>query len=132
MSDYFVSMTFNDQFKGTLETNQSSLSIGMEQGDFRPYQLLFGALGSCFYATFLSVSKKMRLSFDEAIVTVDGKKRTTIPETLEVVYLTLTIKGGSDHEKLKKAAKLGADYCSIHETIKQVADINLEVIFTNE
>lgn len=129
MSDYKVNLSFNQDFKGTLETNNSRLTIGMEQGDFRPYQLLFGAMGSCFYATFLEISKKMRLTFKTASLIVDGNKRITVPQTLEDVYVSLTIKDASDQLKIEKAAKLGLDHCSIVETIRQVATVHLEVKF---
>ena len=45
-------------FRGKLETENGTLPLGAEQGEFKPYQLLLGSLGSCFYSTFLELPRK--------------------------------------------------------------------------
>jgi putative redox protein len=95
----------------------------------KPYHLLFGAVASCFYATFISVANKMRLSFSNVEIEVNGHKRDETPATLDYVKIEMVVYSGSDEEKLRKAAELGAKYCSIHETISKVAQIDLVVTF---
>jgi len=126
-----VTLTFDNTFKGEMTSPSGTVPIGLKDGGVAPYHLLFGALGSCFYATFLSVADKMRLSFSDATVTVSGNKRDSVPATLDHVTIALVIVGGSDETKLRKAADLGAQYCSIHETVSKVATIDLEVTFEN-
>ena len=127
-----VTLTFDNTFKGEMTSPSGTVPIGAQDGGVAPYHLLFGALGSCFYATFLSVADKMRLSFSDATVTVSGNKRDSVPATLDHVTIALVIVGGSDETKLRKAADLGAQYCSIHETVSKVATIDLEVTFENK
>jgi len=127
-----ITLSFEDGFKGILESPTSKINVGKLDNGILPYHMLYGALGSCFYATFLSVSEKMRLSFSKASIHISGEKREQVPATLEHVKVELTIYNPSHEEKLMKAAQNGAKYCSIYETISQVADMELVVLFKEE
>ena len=124
-----VKLAFENTFRGELTSPTSTIKIGQQELGMKPYHLLFGALASCFYATFLSISTKMRLTFDKAEIEVNGEKREETPATLKHVVMDFVIYGGKDQAKLRKAAELGATYCSIHETISKVAQIDLNIIF---
>lgn len=126
-----VTLQFDPDYKGTLTSPTGTVILGDQPNGVEPYHLLFGALASCFYATFLSVAKKKRLTFTHAEMTVDGHKRDEVPPTLDYVKLTLVIHQPSNEEQLRKSAELGAKYCSIHETILKVATIELEVQFVS-
>ena len=91
--------------------------------------MFFGALGSCFYATFLSVALKMRLEFTDVKIEVTGSRDNPESKVIEVVNMKMTIKNPSDKEKLLKAAELGTKYCSIHELVSRSAQVNLTVDF---
>ncbi|MFH0993391.1 MAG: OsmC family protein, partial [bacterium] len=84
---------------------------------------------SCFYATFLSVATKKRLTFKEAKLTISGHKRDTIPPMLDQVTIQMTVVGASDESGIRRSAELGAEHCSIHATISKVAAIELNVTF---
>lgn len=71
----------------------------------------------------------MRLSFTDVDIEVSGNKRDETPATLDHVTIKMVIYNGNDQAKLTKAAELGAQYCSIHETISKVANIELVVTF---
>lgn len=124
-----VKLQFDNTFVGELTSPTSTIKLGSQEQGMKPYHLLFGALASCFYATFLSVSTKMRLTFDRAEIEVNGHKRDETPATLDHVVMDFTIYGGTDKVKLEKAAELGTKYCSIHETISKVAQMELKVTF---
>lgn len=124
-----IKLTFDSSFVGEMTSPKGTIKIGNQDGGMKPYHLLYGALGSCFYATFLSVSQKMKLSFSDVSIEVIGNKRAEVPTTLDYVKITMTIYNASDEQKLNKAAKLGAKYCSIHETISKVTDIELDINF---
>jgi putative redox protein len=126
-----VSLTFSNSFVGSMSSPSGRVVLGQQPDGMAPYHLLYGAVGSCFYATFLSVANKKRLVFKDANIEVSGIKRDTIPATLEYLKIVFTIRGGENQEQLKESAELGAKYCSIHETISQVAKVDLEVIFTD-
>lgn len=129
MSTDQITMKFSNEFKGSMTSPKGDVKIGRQEEGQAPYHLLYGALGSCFYATFLSVANKMRLTFDKADLIISGTKRETSPATLEFVVMDMVVYNPSDEEKLNKAAELGAHHCSIHETVSKVADIKLNVIF---
>jgi putative redox protein len=127
-----IQLQFSNTFVGSMTSPSGRVVLGSQPDGIAPYHLLYGALGSCFYATFLSVANKKQLVFKDANLEISGVKRDTVPATLESVKIVFTIRGGQDEAQLKTSAELGAKYCSIHETISQVATIDLVVNFVRE
>lgn len=132
MNTDLVKLSFDSTFTGTMFSPTGTVKLGDQNGGMQPYHLLYGALGSCFYATFLSIATKKRLTFKNASLEISGIKRDEIPPTLNEVKITLVINNPSEEIQFKKSAELGAKYCSIHETISKVATITLEVLFIYE
>lgn len=125
-----IKQTWDTSFLGDMETPSGKFIIGDGENRMEPYHMLFGALGSCFYATFLSIATKKRLTFDKATVEVSGSKETGKEiNLLEKTKIILTIFNPSNEIGLKKSADLGAHFCSIHQLISKVAKIELEVLF---
>jgi putative redox protein len=124
-----VQLQFSNTFVGSMTSPSGRVVLGSQPDGIAPYHLLYGAVGSCFYSTFLSVANKKKLIFKDANLDISGTKRDTIPATLEYLKIVLTIRGGQDEPQLKTSAELGAKYCSIHETISKVAKIDLVVNF---
>ncbi len=125
-----IKQTWDDEFKGVMETPTGKIILGEQKNGIYPYHMMFGALGSCFYATFLSIAKKKRLSFDKATVEVSGNKGTGKEvNLLEKVVIKLVVTNPSNEKALAKSAEWGTKFCSIHETVSKVADIELIVEF---
>jgi putative redox protein len=124
-----VSLTFTNEFVGELKVAKGTVPLGDQEHGIQPYNLLLGALGSCFYSTFLDIVKKKRLTFEGATLVLSGKKREIVPTTLETVEIKMTIKNASNQPQFLRSAELGAQYCSIHETISKVAKISITVEF---
>ncbi len=124
-----INMNWDMDFKGEMESPRGKIKVGDAEGGMYPYHMLFGALGACFYSTFLDISKKMRLTFDNAKIEVSGEKVDPKAKTIEKVLIKMVISNASNSERILRAAKLGTEYCSIHRTISAVADIKLEVEF---
>jgi len=123
---------FKNEFEGELLTSRGAVvPIGPGQGSTSPYDLLFGALASCFYSTFLDIVEKMRVDFEAADIAVSGEKRVEIPTTLSWVLVELTIKKPSKRDAFEKAAALAGKYCSIYQTLSHVASMRTEVRFTD-
>jgi len=129
MNTDLVSLSFDSSFTGTMVSPTGTVKLGDQNGGMQPYHLLYGALGSCFYATFINIANKKRLSFQKATLEISGTKRDEIPTTLCDVTINFVIYNPSDEVQFRKSAELGAKYCSIHETISKVADMKLDVIF---
>ncbi len=129
MNTDLIKLKFTNNFVGEMTSPKGTIKLGNQEDGMRPYHLLYGALGSCFYATFLNVSQKMKLSFSDVSIEVIGNKRDEVPTTLDYLKIIMTIYNASDEIKLHKAALLGAKYCSIHETISKVTNIELDIKF---
>lgn len=127
-----VELNFGNAFAGELITNTGKLRIGTEDGDFRPYELLAGALGSCLFATFQEIIEKMRLDFENCHLDVKIEKRETVPTTAKWIQVTGTIKGADKEkrDKYERAFKLATEHCSIYQTMSGVAEMEwtLELI----
>lgn len=126
MSEIDVRLDFGNTFQGSLRAGERALPVGKD--GFRPYELLLGALGGCYYATLVDILKKMRIGYRDAAVQVKGRKRQETPTHLEWCEVQLTVRGASDKEKMERAAQLAARYCSVYYTISRVCDIELKVL----
>jgi putative redox protein len=124
-----VKVTFKEGFVGEMSSPTGTIALGRQENGMMPYHLLYGALASCFYATFIGITEKMRITFEGATIDVSGTKRDEVPTTLDYVKLILVVVNPSDEEKMKRAAELGAKHCSVYETLSKVANMDLEVHF---
>lgn len=124
-----VLLKWDMDFNGELFSPTGTAKLGDQDEGLYPYHLFFGAIGSCFYATFISVALKMRLKFDSAKIEISGGKNNPDSKIIEFVEMKMIIKNSSDKEKLLKAAELGTKYCSIHELVSRSAKVNLIVEF---
>ena len=122
---------FEYDFKGIMKAKNSEIKIGGEIGETAPYDMLFGALASCLYSTFLDIAIKKRIQYDKCVIKVDGVKRSEIPMTLETVTVTAEVYNPTKEKGLDEAFRLACDYCSIFATISKVADISTELIIVD-
>lgn len=129
MAETTVNLSFENTFKGEMEASRGSLRIGQEEGAFAPYDLLLGALGACYYHTFVDIAVKMRLEYEGARFTIRGVKREEVPTTLRTVDMVFTIRGAKDQKGFARAAELAAKYCSVHATLEKVAEMRTELRF---
>ncbi len=124
-----VKLNFRNNFKGILNAKNGKLKIGLDDGEFAPYDLLLGSLGSCLYATFLEVAKKKRIDFESTEMKIFGEKREEIPTILKEVRIEFTIYNAQKEKGLIQAFELAAKYCSIFTTISSVSKIDYKVNF---
>jgi putative redox protein len=122
-----VSVDFSREFKGVLDTGVTQATVGSAPGELLPYDMLFAALASCLYATFLDIVNKKKIDFESAKVTVSGAKRDEVPTFLKEVHVHYTIKGSDNEKALKRSAMLAAKYCSVYQTISKVADMSWDL-----
>ncbi len=129
MTQINVGMNFGREFEGELKAARTGAAIGTGEGQLRPYDMLLGALGACYYSTFVDIAKKMRLEYEGASIDISGVKREEVPTTLATVDMVFTIRGDSDQKIFRRAAELAAKYCSVYETVSKVAEIRLDIRF---
>lgn len=124
-----INVNFSDTFRGQLIGPRGTTEIGLEEGTVSPYDMLYGALASCLYATFLEIAKKKRINFESMNIEVAGEKREETPTILKWVRVKMRVKNADKEKGLIEAAELAAKYCSIYYTLAQIADVNLEIEF---
>ncbi len=105
----------------------NTLTIGAGPEDFSPYNLLLAALEGCLYATIISVAEKMHASYDLLEMEVTGVKRDEKVATLETCHIAITVTNATDEKKVKKSCDIGTRYCSIYNTLSQIAKMSWDV-----
>jgi putative redox protein len=129
MNEISVLLTFGNEFEGTLRAAHHEVPVGSgKDGALAPYDMMLGALGSCFYSTFTDIAKKMRLHYERAEVAIHGVKRAEVPTTLETVDMVFTVYDAADSRGFERATELAAKHCSEHETIAKVLAISLKLV----
>ena len=71
---------FENGFNGELLLDEGSVKIGRAPGGAAPYDMLYGALASCLYSTFLGILEKKRIEIEGTEIVVEGEKRTEVPK----------------------------------------------------
>lgn len=122
---------FENSFSGEMIGPRATVPVGSGDGKVSPYDMLFGALASCMYATFLDIMEKKRVPFERVEIEVTGEKRQTPPTTLEWTKVAFTVYGAPEDKQkaFQQSVKLAAKYCSIYQTVGKVADMEATVEF---
>ncbi|HCW73644.1 MAG TPA: hypothetical protein DHM90_07475 [Clostridiaceae bacterium] len=125
----WVNMEFDYEFKGVLKAKRGTVDIGITEGTIEPYDMVFGALGSCLYSTFLDIAVKKKIVYDGVRMKVSGEKRTEIPTTLKTVDVVVTVVNPEKEKGLDQALKLATEYCSVYQTLSHVAEMTYSLEF---
>ena len=128
-----INIEFQNGFNG-VSTNEGGATLNVAPEQWRPYELLFTALASCMYSTFLDVIDKKKLDYDKINISIDGEKVDDIPSFLKKADIKFTVSGAEkDNEKtvakFEKSLKLSEKYCSIFNTITKIAELNSTITF---
>jgi len=99
----------------------TKISIGPGPEKAAPYELLFAALSGCLYDTFASVAEKTKVVLPPVEFDISGEKRDADVATLETCLIKVTVKGAVDEKRVTKAFETATRYCSIFQTLSQVA-----------
>ena len=118
---------FNNGFHGTYQIGNQILEIAHDR--IQPYDMTYGAAGACFYSTFLGILREHGLTVDRADVEVEGRKRSTIPSTLEYLKLRLHLEAEDNREVLETCMQEALEKCSMLATIRSVAEIDAEIVY---
>lgn len=124
-----VNLEFGYGFKGVLKAENHQVAVGLEKGELAPYDMLLGALASCYYSTLIDIVEKKKINFDKATISVTGEKREEIPKTLKSVIIELQIFNADSEKGVLKAAELASKYCSVYQTILKVSEMKWNVVF---
>ena len=112
---------------GTICKIDSSKDIGGKERGLTPMELLAGALASCISIDILMILNKQSIELDNYTVSVDAKKKNSVPSPFEEIHLVFTMNKEIDLNKVQRAIQLSIDkYCSVKESL------NPEIIITSE
>ena len=112
---------------GTICKIDSSKDIGGKEKGLTPMELLAGALASCISIDILMILNKQSIELDNYSVSVDAKKKNSVPSPFEEIHLVFTMNKEIDLNKVQRAIQLSIDkYCSVKESL------NPEIIITSE
>ncbi len=126
-------LNFNTEEGGTAESSTGfSVNVLQKENSLKPYDMLLMALGSCMYATFEEVFKKMRISCESTDIEIEGEKREEVPKFLKYCRVKFKVKGADNQKKFERAFDLAAKYCSIFQTLSRVAEMSTEIEFTEQ
>ncbi|MFZ7101821.1 MAG: OsmC family protein [Peptococcaceae bacterium] len=122
----------NMNFRGYDSENREVLMDAAEiygglNNGIRPMQLMLISLGGCTAIEVGNVLNKMRVSYEEFKVEVQGDRADTIPKVFTRIKVKYIIKSGDvTPEKLTRAIKLGGEYCSAANMLKQACPVVYE------
>lgn len=127
-----IKAVFEPRYHGVVESKRGRLVLGPETDEFSPYDLVLAGLSGCFYLTFLGITEKMQLSFDEVIIDIKGEHRKDPPTTLEQVVIAMEVKGAdlAKEKQFQRATEIAGKYCSVYQTLSHVAQIDTELTLT--
>ncbi len=119
-----ISAVFNEDEMFFLGENKVKHSFMEGCG---PYHFLLGALSGCFYMTLREIANKMKVSFSSVEMSISCTKRQTAPTTMDYCLLKIRAFGVVDKIKFESACEKTSRYCSIFQTLKQVAIMEYEI-----
>jgi putative redox protein len=120
-------LEFKKDFKGKLILQDGEIGIGIGPNMARPYDLLQGALVSCLHSTLLEILTKKRIEIESVNYRVSGEKRDEIPTTLKSVTIEADFISNASEDQIRKSMDLASKYCSVYNTLAQVAEMKLIV-----
>ncbi|HHU88777.1 MAG: OsmC family protein [Sphaerochaetaceae bacterium] len=105
----------------------ATLPLGLDGDKFSPYQMLLGALSYCLFLTYESLAEKMAVEHTSVEIDITGVKRDDKVSTLEHVMIDVLAKGVNDQKKFERSFEIATRYCSVFNTISQVAKIEWKI-----
>ena len=113
---------------GTICKIDSSKDIGGKERGLTPMELLAGALASCISIDILMILNKQNIELDKYSVSVDAKKKNSVPSPFEKIHLVFSIDAEIDLLKVERAIQLSIDkYCSVKASLNTGIQITREI-----
>lgn len=99
-----------------------------------PKAMMLSGLAGCSGLDVVSLLNKMRVSFDDYKMEVEGELTEEHPKTYHTVTLDYHFYGTNlDEKKITKAVNLSIEkYCGVMEMFRQFAKININIHFHNK
>ena len=127
--NYLENMAFEADVNGHKIILDAAEQVGGENRGPRPKPLMLTALAGCTGMDVVSILKKMRVTFDDFNVTVEGDLTEEHPKQYYKMNVIYEFKGNDlPLEKLKKAVSLSEEnYCGVSALYKKAIEITSEI-----
>ena len=117
-------IVFDQGFHGYYEAGGQIIEIG--ETDVQPYDMTYGAIGSCLYATFLEICEERGLKIKEAEIEVNGRKRSEVPTIVTHLNIRLNVHSLEKDEDLQACFEKALECCSMAATFRMVAEFETQ------
>ncbi len=132
-----IKATFKGGMNFTAEVNGHQIEIDTDidnQGKnigTRPKALMLVSLAGCTGLDVVNILNKMRVSFSELSIKVEGRLSETEPKIYEAVSIYYSIKvSKEDEDKVLKAVTLSQEtYCGVTRMFEAFAKVSFEIIY---
>lgn len=130
-----IKATFNSGMNFTADVNGHKIEIDTDEAGggnnigTRPKALMLVSLAGCTGFDIVSILNKMRVSFSDFSISVDGHLTETEPKIYDTVVINYTIKVSKEDEpKVEKAVKLSKEkYCGVSKMFEAFAKVSSEI-----
>lgn len=135
MASNHINAVFKAGMNFTASVNGHEIEIDTDEAGggknigTRPKVLMLVSLAGCTGLDVVSILKKMRLSFSDLSIKVDGHLSESEPKIYDEVHLTYSIKVDKEDEpKVLKAVKLSQEkYCGVTKMFESFAKVSFEI-----
>jgi putative redox protein len=122
-------LTFESMVGDHPVVTDAPVTIGGQDAGASPKQLMLASLAGCTGIDVAMILEKMRVKFDDLIITVEADATEDIPSVYTAMHITYTFKGsGLDLKKLSKAVELSHDkYCGVSKMYASFLKMSWEI-----
>lgn len=94
-----------------------------------PKKLMMVSLAGCTGVDVVEILKKMRVDFDDLVITVEAELTDEVPSVYSAMHIIYEFKGQNlPEDKLKRAVELSQEkYCGVSMMYKKIMDITWEI-----
>lgn len=137
MASNNIKVTYNSGMNFSADMNGHILQIDTDQASGgnnlgpRPKMLMLASLAGCSGFDVVSILNKMRVSFSDFTINVEGNLTDTEPSLYDKITLLYSIKVNKEDEpKVEKAVKLSKEkYCGVSKMYESFATVVFTIAY---
>lgn len=126
-------LQFDSQIDGHSVVTDVAQAYGGDDEGPSPKKLMLAALSGCTGVDIAMILKKMRVEYEDLVITVEAEQTEETPTQYTAMHLIYEFSGKDlDPDKLKKAVQLSKEkYCGVSMMYEKIMDITWEIKVRN-
>ncbi|MEO9210890.1 MAG: OsmC family protein [Ginsengibacter sp.] len=137
MASNNIKVTYNSGMNFSADMNGHILQIDTDQASGgnnlgpRPKMLMLASLAGCSGFDVVSILNKMRVTFSDFTINVEGNLKDTEPSLYDKITLLYSIRVNKEDEpKVEKAVKLSKEkYCGVSKMYESFATVVFTIAY---